>query len=420
MSNIVSLQAENVKRLRAVEITPDGNLVVIGGDNEQGKSSVLDSIAMALGGGKEVPQQPIRQGESKAKIVLDLGDMTVRRTFTAAGGSALSIEMKDGSKCSSPQTILDGLTNKVTFDPIAFIHCEAVKQSEILRKLVGLDFTEANAKRAALYNERTSVNREVEQLRAAVAQMPHHKDAPVAEESVAAVVSEVQRAQESNRTLEIWVEDAKRADAAVATWADKIKKLNDEIAALQSKLTDAAKEKRSSEEHLAKTKAQAESRKPVDLAPLQAKLAGLEAANAKVRDNLARDKKIADGKEKKARADQLTKEIDAIDSDREKQLKAAKYPVDGLSFTESGIFFNGVPFDQASSAQKLRVSVAIAAAQNPKLRVMLVRDGSLLDPKSLTLLGELAKEYNLQVWVERVSKGAECSVIIEDGAIAQP
>jgi hypothetical protein len=91
--------------------------------------------------------------------------------------------------------------------------------------------------------------------------------------------------------------------------------------------------------------------------------------------------------------------------------------VDGLSFDDSGVLLNGLPFSQASQAEQLRVSVAMGFAQNPELKVLLVRDGSLLDGNSLNLLDQMARDHDGQVWIERVGEGDQCAVIIEDGVV---
>jgi hypothetical protein len=135
---IIRLEAQNIKRLSAVTIEPnaDASAVVLGGDNEAGKSSVMDAIEMALAGDRVSPPEPIRRGRTKAKVVVDLGDMIVTRRYTDKG-SSLVIENREGLRYKSPQTLLDGFYNNLTFDPLAF--AESKEQPTILRRLVGLD-----------------------------------------------------------------------------------------------------------------------------------------------------------------------------------------------------------------------------------------------------------------------------------------
>jgi hypothetical protein len=423
-SHIVQLEIENVKRLHAVNITPEGNLMVIGGNNAQGKSSVLDAIAMILGGKDEVPAAPIHQGETKARIVADLGDIVVTRTFTMAGGTSLTVKMKDGSPVAGPQTILDKLTAKVVFDPFAFIRLDPRARAETLRKILGLDFTALDAKKAKAFNERTVVNRDVEQMRTVVAAMPVFKDAPAEEQGTAELVAQITEAGAHNAgkgLLKVQLDSAERAFTESLTNLGNITR---EVAELEARLADAQKRLVATKEAHDKNTQDAEAArtkhndfKVVDVAPLTTKLTELEATNTKVRQNKDRATKVSEGQAKKAKSDELTKIIESVDAERTKLLKSAKYPVAGLGFSDSGVTYNNLPFEQSSSAEQLRISVAIAAATHPTLRVMLVRDGSLLDENSLKLLGELAKEHDLQVWVERVGKGAECSVIIEDGSV---
>ena len=156
---------------------------------------------------------------------------------------------------------------------------------------------------------------------------------------------------------------------------------------------------------------------PIDEAAIRSKLSGAAAANRKVTENTFRADAQNVLKGHIAAADALTAKIEAIDKDKEAQLAAAKFPIEGLGFTDDGLTYKGIPFSQASSAQQIRVSVAMAAALNPKLRVMLVKDGSLFDEKSMTLLAELAQEHDLQVWVERVGNKDLSAVVIEDGSV---
>ncbi|NIV98742.1 AAA family ATPase, partial [Candidatus Saccharibacteria bacterium] len=141
---IVQLTAENVKKLKVVRIRPDGSLVVIGGKNGQGKSSVLECIMAALGGKKHVLPEAVREGEKKGYTELDLDNgISIKRTFTKDGGGQLTITNKEeGTSYSSPQAMLDKIVGKISFDPLMFARAGEKEQLEFLRHLTGLDFSE--------------------------------------------------------------------------------------------------------------------------------------------------------------------------------------------------------------------------------------------------------------------------------------
>lgn len=435
-SHIVRLTASNVKRLKAVTISPDGKMVVVGGKNGAGKSSVLDSIAMVLGGKGEVPQVPVRKGADSAEIIAELDGIVIRRTIGTDGSSALDIREKDemgklGPKMASPQSILDKLTGKLTFDPLAFTRLEPRQQGDALRKLVGLDLTEHDAGRKKLFDERTVLNAEIARLRALVNSMPVHKDVPDEVVSVDGIMEELAEAQTlSKKAAELHEAqmDAERSVKSMGRLAESTREVISGIEAEIKRLTASLEKEQvalgQQLDSLVKLTKQAEEAKVAaatitvpDLSTFQQKLKDAQSANAKIAENNARNKVVTDGRAAVEKADSMTRQLAYMDAKRAEIIASAKYPVQGLEFSDGGVVFNGVPLNQASSAEQLRVSVAIAAAMNPQLKVMLVRDGSLLDANGLTLLGELAEKHDLQVWVERVGEGAECSVIIEDGEV---
>jgi energy-coupling factor transporter ATP-binding protein EcfA2 len=425
MSRIISLQAENVKRLKAVRIEPGPGLTCLGGKNGAGKSSVLDSLLYALAGKDAIPGVPIRRGEESAEIVVTLDSgLTIRRSFTAAGNTYLSVKAKDGAVYSSGQAMLDEMTGRHGFDPVAFLRLDATKQAETLRQLVGLDFTAHNAARKKVYDDRTAVNKRLAEMRASVATLPEHKDAPVTEVSSAEVLKQIEIAQEHNAeqvTLQAALSQATSA-AASATAASRntttsIATLEKQLAALRKQLEAqvAAQEKAA----VAVTEAQdaLDGFQPIDTTALKTTLASAEATNAKVRANAQRAKAVEEGKAKAAEAARLTAKLEAMDAEKSAKLAAAQFPVAGLSFSDDAVLFNGLPLDQASSAEQQRVSVAIGAALNPKLRVMIIRDGSLMDDTSLAALRQIAEEMDLQILCERVGTGAECEIVIVDGEV---
>lgn len=406
---ITQLKAENVKRLKAVEITPDGSIVQISGRNGAGKTSVLDSIAYALGGKDTICDAPIRRGEEKAKIVCELDDLIVTRTFTAAGG-ALTVTNKEGAKYPSPQAMLDKLVGKLSFDPLAFSRMNARQQADTLKSLVGLDFSSIDNHRRAAFDQRTEFNRVVKQLEGQIAGMVECSDVPAEEISVAELVNDLRDAEQVNATID----GVEREHSSQVQFLESIEK---QIERLEKELADARKRAEHQRGIIGQTAAKLLTLRRYDVAPIQQKIADADGVNSKVRATKARLKLIEQLATATADAQKLTLRITNLDAQKEAALSEANFPVSGLSFDDNGVLFNTVPFDQASSAEQLRISVAIGLAMNPKLRVILIRDGSLLDSESLQLVGEMAEAHDAQVWIERVSDSGGVGIVIEDGMV---
>lgn len=414
---IVQLTASNIKRLKAVTIRPDhqGNLVVLGGANGAGKTSVLDAITMALGGREQIPPEPIRRGAEHAEIVVDLGEIVVRRTFTASGGGSLTVSNGEGARFQSPQTLLDKLYGTLSFDPLAFARETGKRQAEILRQLVGLNTNALDFRREQLYAERTQVNKQAASLRARLHAMPRHDGVPGAPVSVAEIGAELKAALATNEANASVCRRAVRAAETVGDHKRKVEQLRQQLAAAESSLQTA-------EADCAKLETQMAAQKDIDVAPLHARLAEADAVNQKVAANrqweaMAADAGIADG-----RSRDLSEEIDAIDQQKAAAIAAASMPVPGLGLGECGVMLNGLPLEQASGAERIRVSVAIGLAMNPRLRVLLIRDASLLDAASVQMVADMAKAAGAQIWLETVTNGNEdlCTVVIEDGEAREP
>ena len=222
---IVSLEVENVKRIKAVQITPTGELVVIGGRNAQGKSSCLDAIEMALAGKSAIPEQPIRRGSDSAYVLVTFDDgMTVERTFKG-DNSYLVVKRGDGTRAGTPQALLDSLCSRIAFDPLAFMRAKPAEQANQLRGLVGLDFRAQDIARKNAYDHRTDVNRQVKQAEAAAQAMPIVEGAPAEEISVGDLMAELKRRHAANA-------DVDKAHAA-------LDEHNRKLAGFQKQLTDA-------------------------------------------------------------------------------------------------------------------------------------------------------------------------------------
>lgn len=443
---ILKLIAENVKKLHAVEITPEGTLVTIAGKNGAGKSSVLDSIAYAMGGEKLVPAEPIRAGESEAKIVVDLGDLVVTRKFKRDRATVQPIDgppefgpttstlmvtnKKDGARHPSPQAVLDKLLGRLTFDPLAFARDDPKKQDETLRKLVGLDVSAIEEQRKNAFQQRAILKKTYEIKTAQLLALPTYKDAPGEETPLAEVSIELVRAEELRR----FAEEAQRiADKALEAHRVNVNKADDvraKIAELELRLAELRVQEASSTraieegQQLLYTKVEdakvAKANIP-DMNVIRKRITEIEVSNAAVRAN---QRYAALAAETDAVGLQVQEQDSAVvDAEKTKRLMlaTAAFPVPGLGLSDAGVTFNDLPFSQAGTAEQMRVSVAIGIALNPTLRVLLIRNGNLLDVDSLQAIAEQAKSEDIQLWVEWVTSDANgVSVMMEEGSVQVP
>lgn len=409
---IIELQAENIKRLKVVRIVPKGNTVIIGGDNEQGKSSVMDCIEMALGGACHVPTVPIHRGATAGKIQLDLGELKVERIFSASKGTSLVVTGADGKRIASPQAVLDKLYSSIAFDPLEFANQRPADQVATLRRIVGLDFSDLDAERTRVYQERESSGRVLATDKARLAGMPEPAaDVPDDEVSVAALMAEKESADAKNSVTERARIALQRQNGVVLDWRK-------EVAELERQLTEAKTSLERAEIAAAECRVDLEKQgDDIDTAPIVEKIKGAESLNRAVRAKQERaqaQQKVASLED--IRAD-FTRTLEAIDAKKAKALADAKWPIEGLGFGDSGVTYNGLPFDQAGASARLRTSVSIGCAQHPELRVMLVRDASLLGKTGMQTLMDLADEKDEQLWIERIGDGDPGAVILEDGEV---
>lgn len=447
---ITHLEISNYKRIRVVNIDDVGASVVIAGRNGQGKSSILDAIAVLLLGGPAMPTDPVRHGAEYAQIMGDTSDgYRITRTITPDGKTKkLTIIGNDGMSPRAPQAWLDAKIAGLTFDPLAFTRMDAKTQAATIRKLTGVDVSDLDAKKAATFSERTQIGRDRDAAAGALASLPHHADAPADEVRIGDLLAKQAEATAAERRRADLARQAADARALAATRRARMveldaqaeaerKKVDDEIARLTAlidaartglasalSLCEASKAKNAADavrqdEAAATLDAEAAAVVVPDVSAILTDIGNAESTNAKVRANAAH---VAAATKAKTLADEYaakTKAIDALDAERTQRIAAAKMPTDGLSFSEDGaVTFRGVPMSQASQAEAIRVSMAIGLAMSPELKIVLIRDGSLLDADSRTLVNDIATAAGAQTWIEVVGKEAG-AVEIEDGAIVE-
>jgi energy-coupling factor transporter ATP-binding protein EcfA2 len=424
---IIALEAENLKRIRAVEITPKGNLVEITGKNGQGKTSVLDAIWWALSGTKNIQAKPIRNGSEEACIRLDLGDIKITRTFRRKGDeqpSTLVVESAEGARFSSPQLMLDALVGSLSFDPLAFTRLDAKGKFEALRQFVpGVDFDQIAKEQKEDFTARTDFNRRAKEAKAAgeIIQIPHGTPEALIDET--ALVAELEGAGEQNATLEQRKARRENAVNKAAFERQNASTFRAEAAALRQEAEECAKAALASDEHAASIETKlaeaGELPPPVETSVIRAKIEEARKTNALVARRAERAGHLDRADKLSEESAMLTARMSAREKAKQDAIAAAKMPIPGLEFGDGEVLLNGVPFEQGSDAEQLRASIAIAMAANPKLRVIRVRDGSLLDEDSMAIVAEMAAVNDCQVWVETVGGTSATAIVIEDGMVRQ-
>ncbi|PRA13292.1 hypothetical protein CQ010_01210 [Arthrobacter sp. MYb211] len=397
---LVGLKVENFKRLRTVDIEFTENTVIISGRNEQGKSSVLDAILWALGGGaaaKKMPN-PIHNGETKATVEVVLDDFIITRTAAVdRKASTLTVTSRDGvEKYSSPQKLLDGLIGKLSFDPLEFSRMKDTEQRAVLLDCVelGIDLNANEAEREVAYKERTFVNREVKSLEAQYKAIEAPAEVP-AQVDVGALMQELTASQKAHT-------DAAEAVRTVSSLEAQLADLQDRLAAAREKSLEALS-------------ARDAHRDPDDI---QEQITGSTEANKA--GELIRQKESlgAQFKAKAAEAKALDKKIEDLDKAKADALAKAEMPIEGLGIDETGVTYQGQPLSQASGAGLTKVSTAMAVSLNPGLRLAYIREGSLLDTENLQIIRDIADAMDFMILVEVVDESGEIGIVIEDGMVA--
>lgn len=437
---IIKFKAENFQKLKVVEITPDGNVVQITGKCEQGKTTILDAIHAALGGGK-MPIEPIRQGEKKASVEVDLGDMIVTRNFTPSGTN-LKIVNKDGFKASKPQDLLDKLVGKLAFDPLEFARADSKKQVEMLlgvidlkidlvklRDISGVEFTEhenpldtLNEAYKEVMENRKLTNRQLDSAKKVLAEIPEIEK--VEKVSAAELFKEKEKLQgenkknqeERNRLIDI-KNDLEQSEFNLKNIENEIKNIELQLEQAKKRYADTQADIKLIAENRDKTQSVVGSLQDHDLTDINNRIQTADETNRKAEQYIQRQAKQAELDKFQKESDDYTNRLKKIIDYKNELVKSTKFPVDGLDFANGGITYNGVPFIQSSTAQKLKVSTAIGMAINPKLRVMLIDGAESLDSTQKKIIADMAKTNDYQLWVTEVNEDEKVGIYIEDGAV---
>ena len=394
---INTLEVENVKRVKAVSLTPtQTGLTIIGGNNSQGKTTVLDAICWAVGGNKYKPTNAVRDGaytDPHIRITLSNG-LVVER---AGKNSALKVIDPQGNK--SGQALLDSFISELALNLPKFLNASDKDKADTLLRIIGVgdQLAQMENDEQRLYNQRRAVGQIADQKKKFAAELPSWPNVP--EQPVTA--SElIQRQQDILRKNA----ENQRLRGELAKWTAEVSRLESELESAKQKLIIA---------QTSATELQDES-----TAEIEQSIAEIDAVNAKVRDNIAKVQAEHEAAELSGQYDDLTNQIEGIRKARTDLLNSADLPLPGLSVAAGKLLYNGKAWDCMSGSEQLRVATAIVRRLNPECGFVLLDKLEQMDMQTLAEFGQWLESEGLQAIATRVSTGDECSVIIEDGYIA--
>lgn len=394
--------------------------MIISGKNEQGKSSVLDSIELALKAsnfnkpGRQIPR-PIRDGEDKAIVILELDDYIITRNWTSNDKSYLKVENKEGATFKSPQALIDTFIGDLSFDPLQFARLKPADQKKTLLSFVHLDIDlhKLEEQEQTLYDERTLKGRELKTAQAQITVKetdPADSNIPDKEVSVSDLSAKLMSASQKNALRSTQQNNIDLEQNAIKIHKDRIAQLEGELHSTKSDLTDSDFKLAALEEGLLKLPY-------TNTGPIQSHIDEADNINTRIRDRKDNQTNIKRSAGLQFQYDTLSKKITQLHDSKAKALSDVQMPIKGLGIDDDGITFKDKPFSQIGSANQLKVSLAIAMAMNPQLRVIRITDGSLLDEDNKKIIRQMAKDNDYQIWQEEVEKDGKVGFTIQDGEV---
>lgn len=407
---INQLEIENVKRIKAVKVEPALNgLTIIGGNNGQGKTSVLDSITWALGGDRYRPSRAQRDGSvihPYIRITMDNGLVVERK------GKNSDLKVTDPSGKKAGQQLLNEFIEQLALDLPKFMNSSGKEKAETLLRLIGVgDQVEALEKKETdLYSDRQAVGRIADQKKKYAREQVFYPDAPREPVSPSELIRRQQEILARNG-------ENQRKRNALQQMQAQSEELDRKIAGMEEQLADMKAERKRMASDIEDARKSAEELQDESTAELEADLANIEEINRKVRANLDKDKAEEDARYYERQYNELTGQITEVRERKNAMLDQAELPLPGLSVNDRELVYNGQRWDNMSGADQLKVSTAIVRKLNPKCGFVLMDKLEQMDPSTLEEFGEWLTKEGLQVIATRVSTGDECSVIISDGYI---
>lgn len=411
---ITSFEIENVKRVRAVSMEPNAEgLTVIGGRNGQGKTSVLDAIAYALGGEKYRPsdfQNHEGMNPGSINVTLSNGLKVVR------SGKNSALKVIDPSGAKAGQKLLDSFIEELALDLPKFMQMSDAQKGKVLLHTLGIEeqLDELDRREKKAYDERTLQNRDADRKQKYADELPEYPDAPDEPLSASDMSARLTAALKVNAAHAEARKHIEWLEMQVRQGYEACNQLQDRLAQLTADLERqkaATEDLRQQLQKAQETPIEAD----VDTASLQAELENIDAVNAKVRTNMEKAKALDVAREAKELAVILDHKVREVREERDALLQSVQMPLPGLSVEQGALVYNGEKWDCMSSMEQFRVAVAVCRQLKPECGFVLLDRLEAFDLHQLGEFNAWLKEQGMQAIATRVSEGDECSIIIEDG-----
>lgn len=414
---IIELRGENFKKIKAIVIRPDDNLVLLTGKNAMGKSSAIDLIIAMLCKDRRWIPQPIRKGQTHADGRLDLGEFIVICKWTEKG-KYLKVTSREGLVYPSPQAMLDDFVGKLGFDIGKFFNMEEKEQTEVLMDLAKLDFTDVDSKIESLLEDRRVQGQKVKLLSGQREDI-NPEIVPKELVSTSKLNEELEKGLEHNQNCDLTEKAILSAKTLMKGCKENIVEILEQIENRKNEIESIKKEIGRHKEKIQLDEKFLMENDPVPIEPIREKLSGAEESNEIFRANERNKDTEKKCNQEIAVYENQTAKINELRMSKNADLRKAKLPLPGLKVTTAGTFFNDIPIKQLSSSENMKVAMSIAMALNEKFKVILVKDASLLDKENRKVIREMAKDGGYQVWLEMVSDTGDMGFYFVEGEIVK-
>lgn len=405
---INKLEIENVKRVKAVkaEFTPNG-LTVIGGNNNQGKTSILDAIAWVLGGNKYKPSQAQRQGSvtpPHLHVVMNNG------LIVEHSGKNSTLKVIDPNGKKGGQQLLNDFVEELAINLPKFMESTSKEKANTLLQIIGVGpkLQELEMKEGELYNERRTIGQIADQKKKFAEEQTYYPDAPHELVPVNELIKQQQDILARNGENQRKRDNLKSLKEQHTFQARKVSQLMEELEKEQAKLDELTEDVNVAKKSVLELKDESTE-------DLERNLAEIDELNRKVRANLDKDKAEEDANQYIDKYQELTRDIEAVRKEKADLLNSADLPLPELSVDNGELIYKGQKWDNMSGSDQLKVSTAIVRKLKPDCGFILLDKLEQMDMKTLEEFNQWLEQEQLQGIATRVSTGDECSIIIEDG-----